>query len=151
MLVSQKSQYALRAIFELANHYGQGWTKISEIADVQAIPPRFLEVILSQLKQAGFVTSRRGAEGGYMLVRLPEELTVGEVMRFVQGPIGPVECIAGETHSSQKCPLHGNCAFMPLWKEVEQAISAVYDSTTFRDLLDQHKRQAEEYVPCYAI
>jgi len=77
MLVSQKAQYALRAVFELARRHGKGWVKISDIADTQAIPIRFLEVILGQMKQAGFVVSRRGTEGGYMLAVAPGELTVG--------------------------------------------------------------------------
>jgi Rrf2 family protein len=151
MLVSQKSQYALRAILELSVRYKQGWTKISDIADAQAIPPRFLEVILSQLKQAGFVTSRRGTEGGYVLVRPPEQLTVGEVLRFVQGPVGPVDCVADQVSGENKCPLYGDCVFLPLWKRVEEAISGVYDSTTFQDLVDQYNRNESEYVPCYAI
>ena len=87
MQVSQK-KYTLRAIFELAKHKDQGPVKVADIAKVQAVPQRFLEVILSQLKQPGFVISRRGNDGGYTMVRDPAELTVGEVMDFIQGPIG---------------------------------------------------------------
>ena len=149
MLVPQKCQYALRAIFELAKHKGQGPVKIAEIAEVQAIPPRFLEVILSQLKQAGFVTSQRGKQGGYRLVRSPEELTIGEVIRFIEGPIGPVDCMVGE--SEQNCPLYGDCVFLPMWERVRKAISGVYDTTTFQDLLEEERRRSEEYVPGYVI
>lgn len=149
MLVSQKCQYALRAIFELAKRSGQGTVKIAEIAEVQAIPVRFLEVILSQLKQAGFVVSQRGSKGGYLLVRSPNALTVGEVMRFIQGPVGPVDCVAGG--SKDKCPLYGDCAFLPMWERVRQAISDVYDNTTFQDLVNQEKQKAGRHVLCYSI
>ncbi len=84
MLVSQKCQYALRAIFELAKRTGQGPVKIAEIAEAQAIPVRFLEVILSQLKQGRFAVSQRGSEGGYQLARPPQELTVGEITRVAE-------------------------------------------------------------------
>jgi len=148
MLVSQKCQYALRAIFELAKRWGQGPTKIAQIAEAQAIPPRFLEVILSQLKQGGFVTSQRGSEGGYWLLRPPEQLTVGEIIRFVQGPVGPVGCIS---ENPAKCPLAGDCAFYSMWERVRKAISDVYDGTTFQDLVDGERRRAGQYVPCYSI
>ena len=149
MLISQKCQYALRAIFELAKQNGQGPVKIAEIAEVQAIPLRFLEVILGQLKQAGFVVSQRGNKGGYILVRSPDELTVGEVMRFMQGPVGPVDCVVGG--SKDKCPLYGDCAFLPMWEKARKAISDVYDNTTFQDLVDQEKRKAGKCVLRYSI
>jgi Rrf2 family protein len=151
MLVSQKAQYALRAVFELARHYGKGWFKISDIAEAQAIPIRFLEVILSQVKQAGFIASRRGAEGGYMLMVSPKELTVGQVLNFIQGPVGPVECVTEEVHAAQKCPLYGGCAFLGLWERVQKAISDVYDHTTFQDLIDQDQARQHQYVPSYNI
>ena len=80
MLISQKSRYALRAILELAKRKSSGHTKIAEVARAQIIPPRFLEVILGQLKQGGFVESRRGSDGGYVLVRSPAGLTVSNVV-----------------------------------------------------------------------
>ena len=148
MLVSQKCQYALRAIFELARRVGDRPVKIADIADAQAIPPRFLEVILGQLKQGKFVSSQRGSEGGYRLARQASGLTVGEIVRFVQGPIGPVGCLTADP--DQTCPLYGECAFLPMWKKVNSAISSVYDTTTFQDLLDQGS-QTVSYVPCYTI
>jgi Rrf2 family protein len=151
MLVSQKAQYALRAIFELARRYGQGWVKISDIAEIQAIPIRFLEVILNQVKQAGFIASRRGAEGGYMLVVEPKTLTVGAVLNYVQGPVGPVECVEDKHSKTQKCPLYGDCAFLGLWGKVQKAISDVYDHTTFHDLLEEEKKRKQKYVDSYMI
>lgn len=150
MFLSQKCQYALRAIFELAKRKdGQGPVKIAEIAKAQAIPVRFLEVILSQLKQAGFATSQRGSKGGYLLIRSPGELTVGEVIRFMQGPVGPVDCVAGV--SKGKCPLYGNCAFLPMWEKVQKAVSDVYDNTTFQDLVDQENQKSKKKAICYSI
>ncbi len=149
MFVPQKSRYALRAIFELAKRFGQGPVKIIEIAKGQAIPPKFLEVILSNLKQAGFLESRRGSEGGYLLIRHPSQLTVGDVMRFMHGEVSPVECVASGSKSS--CPLFGNCVFLPMWEKVGKAISSVYDSTSFQDLVDEEKRKSGKYVPHYSI
>ena len=150
MFLSQKCQYALRAIFELAKRKDrQGPVKIAEIAKAQAIPVRFLEVILSQLKQAGFATSQRGSKGGYLLIRSPSELTVGEVIRFMQGPVGPVDCVAGV--SKGKCPLYSNCAFLAMWEKVQKAVSDAYDNTTFQDLVDQENQKSKKKAICYSI
>lgn len=149
MSVSQKCQYALRAVFELAKHYEQGPAKISEIADAQAIPIRFLEVILNQLKQGGFTDSRRGKEGGYTLIRSPRELTVGDIIRFVEGPLGPVECVNAKP--MERCPLRGDCIFLPLWERVKDAVTEIYDSATFEDLVEAERRKDVNYMPEYTI
>jgi Rrf2 family transcriptional regulator, cysteine metabolism repressor len=132
-MVSQKCQYAIRAIFELAKRNGNGPVKIGEIAETQAIPLRFLEVILNQLKGAGFVQSRRGATGGYYLAMQPESLMVGEIIRFVEGPLAPVACMTDEPGA---CSLDGSCAFIGMWKRIATAISEIYDNTSFQDLVD---------------
>ena len=148
MQVPQKAQYALRGIFELAKRYGQGPVKVAEIAKAQAIPPRFLEVILGQLKHGGFVESRRGSEGGYLLVRRPDSLNVGDVMRFLEGDMSPVDCLA--SGSDKRCRLYGGCVFLPMWKKVEKAISDVFDGTSFQDLLMEEKKSGQ-FVPGYSI
>ncbi len=150
MLVPQRTQYAVRAVFELAKRNGEGPTRIGDVAEAQAIPHRFLEVILGQLRRGGFVASQRGNEGGYSLVRSPETLTVGEVIRHMQGPLSPVGC-AEEVGPARTCKLRGGCVFMPLWDDVEEAISGVIDARTFQDLLDEEKRQKNEYVANYDI
>ncbi len=142
MLLSQKCQYALRAVFEVAKRSGQGPVKIETIASSQAIPPRFLAAILNQLKNGGFVLSRRGSEGGYFLNRSAESLTVGEVIRFIEGPMGPVVCVRDE--GSESCILRGKCVFMSMWKEVQEAMENVYDNTTFQNLLDRETRMSEQ-------
>ncbi len=150
MRVSQKCQYALRAIFELAKRSGQGPVKMAEIAEIQAIPPRFLEVILSQLKQAGFVDSQRGNEGGYFLTCELSDLSVGDIIRFVHGSIAPVNCILDDKED-KKCPLYGDCVFLPMWKEAQQAVLDVYDSTTFEVLVERDLQREGQYVPGYVI
>jgi len=140
--LSQKCQYALRAIFEVAKLSGQGPVKIDAIAKAQAIPPRFLAAILNQLKHGGFVQSRRGSDGGYFLARSAESLSVGEIIRFIEGPMGPVICVSNEDNGS--CPLLGKCVFMSMWKEAQQAMDNVYDNTTFQDLVEREAQMAEQ-------
>jgi len=144
MQVTQKSLYALRAVFELAKCVGQGPKKIADIAEAQAIPQRFLETILSQLKQAGFVESCRGNDGGYVLIPSPKELTVGQVMEFIQGPVGPPACLIDKSRVNE-CSLRKNCIFMDMWKKIHNAILDVYNNTTFYDLMKQGKEQTP---PC---
>ncbi|HEY3396479.1 MAG TPA: Rrf2 family transcriptional regulator [Armatimonadota bacterium] len=148
MPVSAKCQYAVRATFELAKRYGTGPTKISVIAAAQAIPLRFLEGILNELKQAGFVSSLRGKEGGYSLLRPPDALKVGEVVRFVEGSLAPVECT--DPNAPDTCPLAGDCVFLPMWQDAQDAVNEVYDSLTFTDLIERERQmrgdRAAEYV-----
>ncbi|NQU74935.1 MAG: RrF2 family transcriptional regulator [Planctomycetes bacterium] len=148
MNVSQKCQYALRAVFELAKRYGGGPTTIDQIAKVQAIPPKFLELILAQLRQGGFVESRRGVHGGYLLTAAPARLAVGEIIRFIDGPIAPVRCVTDA--KGPDCPLYGNCAFMGMWTRARDAVAGVYDTTTLQDLIDQHQATTK-YVGTYCI
>ncbi|MCL5269854.1 MAG: Rrf2 family transcriptional regulator [bacterium] len=135
MIITQKSQYAMRAVFELARREGCGPVKIGEIAEAQAIPPRFLENILNQLRQGGLVESRRGKEGGYLLSRLASEISAGEVIRLTQGPICVAECCGGTVE--ERCPFHGDCVFLPLWERASRALESVYDGTTIADLVGQ--------------
>ena len=138
MLITKKNQYALRAIFELAKHDGKGPQKISEIAQAQAIPVKFLEVILNQLKGSGLVDSKRGFYGGYFLVRQPEKITVGEIMRFMERNMEESKCVALVPEIN--CPFKGDCAFYPMWNKVKDAIYKVYDETTITDLIDNEKQ-----------
>jgi Rrf2 family cysteine metabolism transcriptional repressor len=106
---SKKGQYALRAIYELAKRTGEGPIKISDIADAQGIPRRFLEVILNQLKGSGFVESKRGFYGGYVLAKTPDKITVGDVIRYMQKDHQKRDCLA--CGKKKFCPL-GRCAFL---------------------------------------
>ncbi len=149
MQISKRCQYAVRAIFELAYYAEQGPVKIEKIAQAQGIPLRFLEVILSQMKRGGFVGSMRGNGGGYQLTRAPMTLSVGEVIRFMQGPLEPVERLKG--NSKQNSPLLDGNVFLSLWQRAGKALSDVYDKTTFQDLVEEEARMREQYVPSYSI
>jgi Rrf2 family transcriptional regulator, cysteine metabolism repressor len=149
MQISQKGQYALRAIYELARQFKKGMIKISQVAEAQAIPVKFLEAILNELKHGGFVDSRRGSEGGYYLLVAPEDLTVGQVLRYVEGPFDPVGC-SGQS-ARENCPLRDGCVFLPMWERAGQAVADVYDHTTFKDLIDQDIRNRTAPVSEYHI
>ena len=143
--VSQKGQYTLRALFELAKRRGDGPVSAAEIAAAQAIPPRFLELILQGLKNSGEVQSRRGINGGYVLAASPESITVGNIIRSVDGSLAPVKCVVGK--GEEHCPLNGRCAFMGMWERAQQAIEQVYDTTTLEDLIDDERSRAMQSGP----
>ena len=81
----------------------------------------------------------------------PKELTVGQVLNFIQGPVGPVECVSDDVRTAKSCPLYGGCAFLGLWERAQKAISDVYDQTTFQDLIDENNAKQNQYVPSYNI
>jgi Rrf2 family protein len=139
MNVSVKGEYALLAIFDLACQNTKEPVKIADIARRRKIPQKFLELILSSLKQGGFVESRRGAEGGYLIARSPEALTVGEVIRYVEG---------------SKNARHGSGPEQPLdnlWHRVDTAISDVIDRTTFAELVRNWPDRQSRYIPNWEI
>lgn len=142
MAVTQKCQYALRALLELALRQGTGAAPSGEIAESQAIPKRFLEVILNQLRQGGFVASQRGKEGGFYLARPAADVTVGAVIRFMDGPISPVDC--HREHPGHDCPLKGGCVFRELWDDARDALERIYDTRTLADLAakDSERRRS---------
>jgi Rrf2 family protein len=148
-IAPRKNQYALRAVFELAKRQGKGPTKISEIADAQFIPIRFLEVILNKLKGSGLIDAKRGFQGGYYLTRLPDQITVADIMRFLQAPERkPSFCSVCK--AGVRCPLGNRCAFSAMWNRVDRAMMQVYNETTIQDLLDNdrqlhgHKRSSRK-------
>jgi len=150
MQVSQKCQYALRAVYELAKRRGEGPATAPDIARAQAIPPKFLELILQELRQAGLIESRRGPQGGYLLTGDPRALTVGQVIRLIEGPFAPVSCIAaGDPGAPGPCPLQGRCAFLNMWERAHSAVAGVLDATTFQDLIEAEREVA--FVPNYCI
>jgi len=141
MNISVKGDYALHALFDLAQQKSGEPIKIADIAKRQKIPQKFLELILAGLKQGGFVESRRGAEGGYLLARAPEAITVGQVVRYVEGAKGSK-------------PLRKNAAADPFtntWRRVDEAVSEVIDQTTFAELVRTWREQQSKYVPNWEI
>jgi Rrf2 family protein len=147
MLVSQKAQYALRALLELARQRDSGPVKVADIAEAQGIPPQFLTAILGQLRQAGLVESHRGREGGYTLRRSPSRLTVGQVLELVQGPSVLVDCLSSNKHH---CATRESCVFFSMWRRVEHAMSDVLDGTTLQALVEQAER-GRQFIPDYHI
>ena len=141
MNISVKGDYALHAIFDLAQQKRGEPIKIADIAKRQKIPQKFLELILASLKQAGFVESRRGAEGGYLLARAPEAITVGEVLRYVEGGK------AGKPSRKQTAA----DPFAETWRRVDQAVSDVIDQTTFAELARAWRERHSKYVPNWEI
>ena len=138
MLVTQKKQYALRAIFELAKQQEDQPVKASKIAEAQSIPLRFLEVIMGQLKRGGIVDSKRGFFGGYTLVQPPDRIRVGDIFRLLDKEDDTENCMA--CTSKGNCPFLGDCVFMGLWDRAQQAMDAVYDRTTIQTLIDQENK-----------
>jgi len=149
MRISKKCQYALRAVFELALRNTGQPVKIHDIAGAQNIPPRFLEMILNQLRHAGFVDSRRGNEGGYILTRDAEELTVGEIIQCIQGPIS--ETFGNNRKPNKVESFFGDYAFEQLWQKVNNAVSQICDNTTFAELVENETAKKSAHVPNYTI
>jgi Rrf2 family protein len=147
MAITQKSRYALRAILELSLRFGQGPTSIAEIAKAQSIPARFLEAILAQLKRANIVESRRGNEGGYVLARPPGLVSVGDVLRVVQGTL--TEADAGEDPGNGLSASH--FVFAPIWESAGRSANTVYDSASFQGLLDRYRTALGHDSPNYSI
>jgi Rrf2 family protein len=137
-ITPRKNQYALRAVFELAKHRGKGPTKISDIADAQSIPVRFLEVILNKLKGSGLIDAKRGFYGGYYLTRSPTRITVADIMNFMQVP--PKQEMCAACLAKTKCPYGNRCAFSAMWNRVNRAVLQVYTETTIQDLLDSDRQ-----------
>lgn len=148
MNLSQRCQYAVRAVLEMARQYGQGPITISQIAARQAIPQRFLENILNDLRPTGLIESRRGMQGGYMLTRDPATISVGEVIRLVEGPLDPVRC-SGDKENP--CPRRENCALTRLWDRAKAAVEAVYDGASFRDLVEEERELSSSQAINYSI
>src|SRR5690606_25514577 len=129
--------YALRALVALARA-GRGQSRmIGEISQDQAIPKKFLEQILLELKRAGLVNSRRGRMGGYELLRAPEEITYGEVLRLIDGPIAPLPCLSKTAYRKcTDCQDEGACEIRHVFERVTLATRAVLDQTSLADSLN---------------
>ena len=149
MRISAKGEYALRAMLDLCRHRQRGLVPIQEIARRQGIPQRYLEQVLLALKRAGLLTSRRGSSGGYHLTRAPEEITVGAVLRAVEGAQSPFE-LAGRRDRGRGTEADDG-DLSELWQQIVEAVSQVVDRMTFSELMarvDERRRRAE---PMYHI
>jgi Rrf2 family cysteine metabolism transcriptional repressor len=131
MKVTFKGDYSLKAVLDLALHYDKELVTAHEMAERIDAPVKFLEQILLDLKKGGFVESRRGKVGGYLLSRPADKITVGEVIRFVDGPLEPISCVRKDY--SQCSDLY-KCVFRNIWQQVNEATSDIVDNITFEDL-----------------
>jgi Rrf2 family cysteine metabolism transcriptional repressor len=131
--VSQRTHYGLRAMTELAKAYGSGPRSLAWIAEAQHLPAGYLEQLAIPLRRAGLIESTRGAHGGYQLARPPAQVSVGEIVRTLEGAITPVECLS-EDYPSGSCALELGCLSRPLWQRLKASIDQVLDSTTLADL-----------------
>lgn len=138
-MISQKAKYALRALAVLARADAGDPVQISDIADRQKIPKKFLEQILLDLKRAGFVESRRGKQGGYLLLRPASEISYGEVLRLIDGPIAPLPCLSLTAYRRcEDCDGENDCEIRHVFARVADETRAVLFSTTFADALGEH-------------
>lgn len=142
MRITYKGDYALKAILDLALHHGSLVT-IHHMAKRADIPIKFLEQVLLDLKRGGFVISRRGKEGGYLLAKAPSQITVGDVIRFIDGPIEPIACVEKKYTG---CKDVYKCVFRKIWQEVGQSTSLIIDNITFADLVKEVAVKKEGFV-----
>jgi len=135
MRLSTKGEYASRAMLELSRRYRDGAIHSREISKAQEIPPHFLQQILLLLKRAGYLKSRKGRMGGYILAKPPDEINVAEVIRVMDGPLAPIDCVSVMAHEA--CPMEGTCGLRWLWKDVRDAVAEILEKTTFADLVEK--------------
>ena len=133
-MISLKAQYALRALIAMAKAEPDALFSIAEIAEEQRIPKKFLEQILLDLKHHGLVASRRGKLGGYALLRAPDRITFGEVLRIIDGPLAPLPCVSRIAYRRcEGCADEGACEIRRVFARVAEATRAVLDTTTLAD------------------
>ena len=148
MRISAKGEYAIKAMLDLALHSGKGLIPIQEIAGRQGIPQRYLEQVLLQLKRAGFLTSKRGSAGGYHLMRPPREMTVGEVIRAIEGSL---ETLDFSRRGARGSAQDHSGDLQELWRKVSDAVSGVLDQITFADLCNRVEERRSTARPMYHI
>jgi Rrf2 family protein len=146
MRITYRGDYALKAVLDLALNYGKDLVTIHELAEHIDAPIKFLEQVLLDLKKGGFVESRRGNIGGYLLSKAPGKITVGEVIRFIDGPIEPISC-AKQGYSN--CGDIHKCVFRKVWQDVAKATSDIIDNVTFEALAFDVSMARQ--IPTYSI
>jgi Rrf2 family transcriptional regulator, cysteine metabolism repressor len=134
MKITYKGDYALKALLDLALHYEKGLSTINDIAKHIDAPVKFLEQVLLDLKKGGFVESKRGNVGGYQLAKDPAEITLGQVIRYIDGPLEPIGCVE---KGYSNCIDLRKCVFKGIWQQVAQATSEIVDNISFADLVNK--------------
>lgn len=136
--ISKRTQYGLKAMLALGRRYGEGPVLIATLAKQESVPVKFLEVILLDLKGQGLLESKKGKNGGYQLSRPPSTVTLGSIIRMLEGPLAPLPC-ASETayRPCEECGDIESCGTRIIMRQVRDAIAAVLDSTTLADLISR--------------
>lgn len=135
MILSTKGRYGLKIMYELALNYGNGPMPLKEVAQRQQLSETYLEQIIAHLKKGGLVASIRGAQGGYELIRKPEEISVGEIIRTLEGPLAPAECVLDD---EPECTKAEYCVTRLIWEKIMEGINNVIDSITLNDMVDDY-------------
>lgn len=146
MKFSKKGEYALRALLELTAHQPPALLQRHEIAERQNIPIEFLEQILLTLKNAGLLTSKRGVNGGYSLLKSPEEITLGQVIRLLDGPLAPIACVSKTAYQKcRDCPYAetDSCPIQQVMLDVRNAIAEILDNYTLRDFASGRRKAVQ--------
>ncbi|TYO95092.1 RrF2 family transcriptional regulator [Desulfallas thermosapovorans] len=133
MRLSTRGHYGLKAMFDLAEHYGSEPIPLKTVAERQNISDNYLEQLIAVLRKAGLVKSVRGAQGGYILAREPGNITVGDIIRAMEGPIAPVDCVS-EVEPTE-CDQAESCITRMVWARVRDRLAEVMDSITLADML----------------
>ncbi len=143
--LSKRGKYALRALYCLGREYGKGPILIATIAATEQIPKKFLELILLQMRDRGIVASKKGKGGGYALAKPPEQITLGSIIRIIDGPLAPLPC-ASETafRKCDECVDEKRCGTKLVMRQVRDAMSAILDHTTIADVNDTVNNVEEE-------
>ncbi|MCK9554352.1 Rrf2 family transcriptional regulator [bacterium] len=134
MRISYKGDYALKAMLDLALHYNAELVTGHDMAQRIDAPIKFMGQVLLELRKGGFIESRRGNIGGYMLSRPPGKISVGEVVRYIDGPIEPIACLKDKYSN---CADINRCVFKKLWNKVYQATADIVDNVTFEELASE--------------
>jgi Rrf2 family protein len=133
--LSKRGEYGLRAMVTLASQTRPGdLVQAREIAERERIPVKFLEQILLALKNAGLLGSRSGAGGGYYLARPPDQITLGQIVRVLDGPLAPIRCVSKVAYEPCICPDESTCGLRLVMRDVRNAISGILDGTTLADV-----------------
>lgn len=144
MKISTKGRYALRMMLDLAEHQGNGYIALKDIAERQNVSKKYLEQIVPILNKADILNTNRGYQGGYRLARTPDQYTVGDILRITEGSISPVACL---DKNPVECERAAECATLPVWQGLYKVITDYLDGITLQDILDkQHDRCCSDYV-----
>lgn len=144
MKISTKGRYALRMLLDLAEHREDGYIALKDIAERQSISKKYLEQIVPILNRSDLLRTNRGNQGGYMLVKAPNQYTVGEILRLTEGNFAPVACVG---KNPEKCDRSAECPTLPVWQGLYKVITEYLDGITLQDILDQQRaRGINDYV-----